>query len=134
MPPVDEIRKLNVDPYTIRVESDDPDQEDLEEFKEETVATKKPLAWKIRKPERQIQGNLKTGYEPIIRQRKNKRYGAADDSDDDDDGKRSRTEIKKRKSLSMSIVEEDQADVAGYGVNPYEGKDIITHLKNKVAE
>ena len=91
MPPVDEIRKLNVDPFTIRVESDDPDQEVLEEAKEETIATKKPLAWKIRKPDRQIQGNLKTGYEPIIRQRKNKRYGAADDSeDDDDDGTQSR--------------------------------------------
>ena len=56
MPPVDEIRKLNVDPFTIRVESDDPDGDedgdDEEERKEETVATKKPLAWKIRRPER----------------------------------------------------------------------------------
>ena len=52
MPPVDEIRKLNVDPFTIRVESDDPDQEVLEEAKEDTAATKKPLAWKIRKPDK----------------------------------------------------------------------------------
>ena len=36
----------------------------------------------------------------------------------------------------MSIREdnEDQAEVAGYGINPYEGKDVIAHLKNRVAE
>ena len=44
MPPVDEIRKLNVDPFTIKVESDDQEGEE-EEKKEETIATKKPLSW-----------------------------------------------------------------------------------------
>ena len=34
----------------------------------------------------------------------------------------------------MSIVDDDQADVAGYGINPFEGKDVIDHLKKKVAE
>ena len=70
MPPVDHIKRFAVDPYTLQIESEPEKQTSVE--REESASPKaepvkvKESAWKIRKPEKQNQGRLKTGYEPII--------------------------------------------------------------------
>lgn len=62
MPPVEYIKNLEVDPYTLQVqktgESDDEKEGDL--------ARNNKSAWKIRKPVKPNQSNLLTGYEQII--------------------------------------------------------------------
>lgn len=76
MPPVDHIKKFEVDPYTLQVESEGEEEQKsdapLKAAGVEGNDEKKIMgasAWKIRKPTKPNQGNLRTGYEPIIAQR-----------------------------------------------------------------
>ena len=90
MPPVDHIKKLEVDPYTLQI-APEAQEEPIIDSQEE----KKPyVSWWARKPDKLGQGNLKTGYEPIIEERKKARlqqkeiqekYSSRDDSIDDND-------------------------------------------------
>ena len=90
MPPVDHIKKLEVDPYTLQI-ADEAQEEPIIDSQED----KKPyVSWWARKPDKLGQGNLKTGYEPIIEERKKtrlqqtemqRRHSGRDDSIDDND-------------------------------------------------
>ena len=82
MPPVDHIRRFEVDPYTLQVESDKLSASEDDEVKHEGPDMKlktivQPYGWKIRKPDKPNQTTLKTGYEPIIAQRVAKQQNAS---------------------------------------------------------
>ena len=69
-PPVDEIKKFEVDPYTLQVESDDQiDEGDKEEGGPKTNWWDQ-MAWKIRQPDNPSQYGLKSGYEKIIQKKR----------------------------------------------------------------
>lgn len=78
MPPVAHIKKFEVDPYTLQVESDKDSEvnysgdEDYNGANRDfrTKTKKQEAAWWVRKPAKPSQGNLKTGYEPIIAAKK----------------------------------------------------------------
>ena len=85
MPPVEHIKKLEVDPYTLQVQSDkdsalalsdeeekEPEVVQQDEFKQ----TVQKSSWWVRKPESKNQGKLTTGYENIIAQRKGGRHSS----------------------------------------------------------
>ena len=70
MPPVDHIKKLEVDPYTLQVESDRDDLSGYGEEGADLVASperssneKNNASWWMRKPDNRVQGSLNTGYE-----------------------------------------------------------------------
>ena len=74
MPPVDEIKNFQVDPYTLQVIDggdkgeegplDDSNQPDLN-LAAVSIPTK-PTGWDLRKPDKMTASRLKTGYEQII--------------------------------------------------------------------
>ena len=69
MPPVDEIKNFQVDPYTLQVIDDEgkaegPDDEENQDLKEDAEPIPmKPTGWDLRKPDKMTASKLKTGYE-----------------------------------------------------------------------
>ena len=76
MPPVEHIKKFEVDPYTLQIENvAGYSLEESERPKEK---------WWARLPEKPHQGKLKTGYEPIIEERKRQKEAGIRQSGDFD--------------------------------------------------